>query len=168
MNQTSPMPFLFAVGLTLALTLSGCATGGGGGSSSGDALYREDLGRVMLQPLLRAREKIWGKHSIPIYREEDTARTFLFESQWMPRQVTAEEALGGATGGRNRVFIRGTLTGENLDGTPVFRGRYEVENQIQTQANPDWFPAPMPPEVRQIFKRVYDDLMLELRSGIIR
>jgi len=162
------MPFSFALGLTLALTLSGCASGGGGGSSSGDALFREDLGRVMLQPLVRAREKIWGKHQIPIYREEDTSRSFLYESRWMPRPVTAEEALGGASGGRNRVFIRGTLAEEYLDGTPIFRVRFEVENQIQTQANPDWHPAPMPPEVRERFKRVYDDLALELRTGIIR
>jgi len=165
MKQTSPVPFLFALGLTLALTFSGCASVGSG---SPDALYREDLGRVMMQPLLLAREKIWGRYSIPIYREEDTARAFLFESQWMPRQPTAEEAFGGATGARNRVFIRGTLAGENLDGTNVFRTRFEVENQIQTAANPDWFPAPMPPEAQQTFKRVFDDMILELRTGVIR
>lgn len=166
MNQTSPMPFLFALGLTL--TLSGCASGGGGGSSSGDALYREDLGRVMVVPLVRAREKIWGKHNIPIYRDESEARSLLYESQWMPRPPTAEEALGGATDGRNRVIMRGTLAGENLDGTFIYRVRFEVENQIQTQANPDWYPAPMPPEVRERFKRVFDDLALELRTGVIR
>jgi hypothetical protein len=165
MKQPSPVLFLFSLGLTLALTLSGCASGGGAGT---DSLYRADLGRVMIQPLLTAREKIFGRYSIPMYREESSARAFLFESQWIPRQVTAEEALGGATGGRNRVFIRGTLAGENLDGTNVFRTRFEVQNQIQTATNPDWFPAPMPPEARQTYKRVFDELILELRTGVIR
>ena len=169
MNQTSRLPFSFALGLTLALTVAGCATaGGGGGASAGDALYREDLGRVMVAPLITAREKIWGRHTIPLYREETTARSIYWESEWLPRLPAPEETLGGTIGGRNRVVMRGTQAGENLDGTFIFRVRFEVQNQVQTQVFPEWHPAPMPPEVRERFKQVYDDLMLELRTGLIR
>jgi hypothetical protein len=122
----------------------------------------------MVQPLVTAREKIWGKHTIPLFREENTSRTLLWESQWMPRQPEGDETVAGVTGARNRVFMRGTLSGENLDGTFIYRVRFEAENQVQTTGTPDWHPAPFPPEVRERFKRVYDDLMLELRTGIIR
>ena len=86
----------------------------------------------------------------------------------MPREATPEELVAGVTGGRNRIIMRGTYSEQRLDGTLVFRMRFEVENEIQTQMDPAWHPGPMPPAVEETFKEVYDDLMMELRAGVIR
>jgi hypothetical protein len=122
----------------------------------------------MVAPLTTAREKVFGKHIIPMYREELTTRTLYWETQWMPRQPTPEELTAGVQQGRNRVIMRGNYAEERLDGTPVLRVRFEVENQIQTKLEPAWHPGVMPPAVEEKFQEVYDDLMAEVRMGIIR
>jgi len=109
--------------------------------------------------------KIWGKHSIPLYRTENDGRELYWESDWIRRPATSSEA---ANAGRTRVIMRGYQTGQNLDGTGVYRMTFEVENQIRTDAVPDWHPAPFPEEVKDIFERVYNDLMMEVRAGVRR
>lgn len=157
-------PLVLAIALTLAPM--GCASsGGGGGDGIRESLYREDIGRVLFQPLDVARLKIWGKHSIPLYREEHQGRELYWESDWIQRPPTSSES---ANSGRNRVIMRGYQTGQNLDGSGVYRMTFEVENQIRTDSVPDWHPAPFPEEVRETFRRVYNDLMMEVRSGIRR
>ena len=152
--------------LTIALTLApmACASGGGGGGGS-ELLYREDIGRVLYQPLEIARQKIWTKHSIPLLREENAGRNLMWESHWIERTPLASEL---ALGARNRVTMRGYQVGENLDGTGNYRMTWEVQNQIRTAATPEWHPVPFPDEVRDIFRRVYNDLMMEVRAGVRR
>ncbi len=164
MRRTRPPAFLFAVGLALSAVVAGCATGGTGGEYS----FRRDIGKVMVGPLTTARDKVFGQHSLAMYRETDTSTSFMWEAQWMPRQPAPEESAVGATGARNRVIMRGTYVEERLDGTPVFRVRFEVENQIRTEIDPEWHPGPVPPQVEELFQEVYDDLMTEVRMGIIR
>ena len=131
MRRTRHIPFLLPLGLALSVVVAGCATGGSGGGN----VIRKDLGKVMVGPLTSAREKVFGKHTIPMYREEDSARTILWESQWIPREAEPEESALGATAGRNRILIRGNYVEERMDGTVVLRVRFEVENQIQTDLN---------------------------------
>jgi hypothetical protein len=80
----------------------------------------------------------------------------------------AEEAAAGVTAARNRIFIKGTYVEERIDGTPVLRVRFEVENQVQTPMDPEWHAGPIPEAAKELYREVYDDLMLELRAGIIR
>jgi hypothetical protein len=155
---------LVGVGLFLSIALAGCASGGSGGSST----LRRDIGNVMLRPLTTARTKIFGKYTIPMYREEDTARSIMWETQWLPRQPAPEESGAGVTEAQNRIIMRGTYVDERLDGTVVLRVRFEVENQIRTGLNPDWHPGPIPESVEDRFDEIYDDLMMEVRAGIIR
>jgi hypothetical protein len=164
MRIRRPSPLLLSLGLFFSFGLVGCATGGSGGAN----VYRKEIGKVMVVPLTTARDKIFGKYTIPMYRETDTERSIFWESQWMPRGPAPEELDQGVDGARNRVLIRGNYVEERLDGTAVLRVRFEVENQIQTQMDPQWHPGPMPPTVEERFQEVYDDLMLELRAGIIR
>ena len=168
MKGIRPLPLLLAFGLIASVGAAGCASAGSGGGASGNTVFRKEIGKVMVRPLTTAREKIFGKHIIPMYREEQTARTLMWETQWMVREPAAEELTAGVRAARNRVFLRGNYVEERMDGTPVFRVRFEVENQIQTDLNPAWHPGIIPPEVEERFQDVYDDLMLELRVGIIR
>jgi hypothetical protein len=122
----------------------------------------------MVAPLTTAREKVFGKYSIPMYREEDTSRSIFWETQWIPRNPAPEERAAGVTAARNRIIIRGTYVDERLDGSVVLRVRWEVENQVRTQMDQEWHPGPMPSEAVDQYEEVYDDIMLEVRAGIIR
>ena len=164
MRRLRLAPSLLAIGLVLSVAVAGCASGGSGGRTT----FRRDIGNVMIPPLTVAREKVFGKYQIPMFREEGTSRSIMWETDWMPRQPAPEEAGAGVTGGRNRIIIRGTYVEERMDGTPVLRVRLEVENQVRTSMNPEWHPGPMPESVEERFEEVYDDLMLEVRAGIIR
>jgi len=166
MKGKRPPRLLLPLGLVLFFGVAGCATFGGG--SSGASVLRKDIGAVMIGPLATAREKVFGKHTIPVLREEDTARSLYWESQWLPRDLTPEETAAGVTEARNRVFLRGNYVDERLDGTVVVRVRYEVENYVRTTMDPEWHPGTMPPAVEERFDGIYTDLMLELRAGIIR
>lgn len=166
MKGKRPSRLLLALGLVLLFGVAGCATSGGG--SRGASVLRRDIGAVMVAPLTAAREKIFGRYTIPVLREEDTARSLYWESQWLPRNLTPEESAAGVTEARNRVFLRGNYVDERLDGTVVVRVRYEVENYVRTATDPEWHPGAMPPTVEERFDGIYKDLMLELRVGIIR
>ncbi len=166
MKGTSLSRLFLPLGLALCFGLAGCATFGG--SSSANNVFRRDIGAVMVRPLETAREKVFGKHTIPVLREEDTARTIYWESQWLPRDLAPEESAAGVTGARNRVFLRGNYVDERLDGSIVVRVRFEVENEVRTAMDPEWHPGAMPSEVEKRFEEIYQDLMLELRAGIIR
>ena len=157
---------VFPLALTIALTLApvGCASGGGGGGAE-NAIYREDIGRVLFAPLEEARMKIWGKHSIPLYRHENTGRNLLWESDWIQRPAADGES---AEAGRNRVILRGYQSDSNLDGTGNYRMTFEVQNQIRTVTTPEWHPAPFPDEVRTTYRRLFQDLMMEVRAGVRR
>lgn len=165
--------FAAAFPLLLALAASGCASGGGGaGGDQGSETFRADLGNVIQSPLVDAREKVWTRHSIPLRREEVLHRSLYFESDWMVRQVEPEERAAGIGEARNRVVLRGVRTGDELlDGVPVegrFRATLEVENQVRTEAQPEWHPAPMPAEVLARFRRVVGDMEMEVRAGVRR
>ena len=168
MKSTSQRSIFLTLCLALSVAAGGCASGGSGGDSAGSTSFREEIGKVMERPVTLARDKIFGRFTIPMLREESTARTIYWETQWMPRDPSPEELAAGATGARNRIIMRGTFSEERLDRTPVFRMRFEAENQIRTQLNPEWHPGIMPPVAEERFQEIYDNLMLELRTGVIR
>jgi len=158
--------FPLALAIVLTLAFQGCASGGSGGGDGGrESLYREDIGSVLFEPFAEARFKMWGKHNIPLLREEISRRNVFWESSWIVRTPSLSES---AIGARNRVVIRGYQTGENLDGTGVYRMTFTVENQIRTDFAPDWHPAPFPEEVSETYRRLYGDLMMEVRAGVRR
>ena len=81
MRRTLFAPSLLALGLVLSIAVAGCASGG----SSGRTSIRRDIGNVMVAPLTTARVKVFGKYTIPMYRETDTSRSLMWETQWLPR-----------------------------------------------------------------------------------
>ncbi len=168
MKGNSLQSFSYLMGLCLLLAASGCASAGAAGGGAETPLYREDLGRVMVIPLERARIKVWGKNNINIFREETTNRDFTYISEWIPRAPVLDETAVGVTAARNRVTLSGYRTQENLDGTYIYRTTFEVENEVQSTEGPDWHPAPMPGETRGHFRRIFSDLQMELRAGVIR
>ena len=162
------LPFAELSLLLCVLALAGCASSGGGGDDESSAVYRESMGQVVLPPLQEAREKIWQRHNIHLYREESAFRSIYYESEWIPREPTPEEVAAGATSAGNRVVIRGRRAGETMDGVPSFSVTHEVQNQVRTAEHPEWHPAPMPEPVLEEYRRIYADLRMEVQAGIRR
>lgn len=153
--------------LVAIAAVSGCASSGSGGSA--DSRFQADMGRLLAGPLENVRLEMFNRHSIPLGRNEVTARSLLYETLWMPRDVTQGEQLNGVIGARNRVIIRGRLIEQGLDqAANVFRVTFVVENQIRTEAVPEWHPGPMPDPPRERFGELLSDMNLELRTGIRR
>jgi len=156
-----------AVGLFAALVAAGsCASGGA--RSAADSRWREDLGRLNRGTLEAGLDKVFSKHAVQLMRDESTDRRLYYESRWVPREVmAAEEGMGTATG-RNRIVIRGSRVEGGMAGGAVYRVTWEVENEVTTATNPAWHPAVIPPEVIEKFRPVYTDLVLEVRTGLMR
>ncbi len=147
--------------------VSGCASGGSRGPSS--SRFQEDMGRLLAGPLDDVRLEMFNRHSIPLRRSEVTARSILYESLWIPRDVTQGELLNGVIGARNRVIIRGRLIEQGLDpGANVFRVTFVVENHVRTETVAEWHPSTIPDPARERFADLLSDMNLELRTGIRR
>lgn len=150
--------------LLLALGIMGCSGGGGAGN-----VYRSDMGRLLAGPLIAAREKVWTRHQVPLYREEREFQRILFESQWMPRQPTPAEQANGVEQAQNRIVIEGRRLEEGLDefGT-VYRVTFTLHNQVTTSLNPGWHPTPAPDAVIDRYREVLREMEIELRTGVRR
>jgi hypothetical protein len=49
-----------------------------------------------------------------------------------------------------------------------YRATFEVRNEVRSETVQDWHPGPIPDAVRARFRDVYNDLRLEVASGIRR
>jgi hypothetical protein len=124
---------------------------------------RENLGRVLAGPLEEARFLIWGKYGIPIEREESSSQNIRVESQWMFRAPEPAEAAAGVVQARNRVILDARFLEREMDMSDgVYRATFEVRNEVRTETVPDWHPGPMPDATRERFRRVYNDMRLEV------
>ena len=155
-----------ALAAMLMATTVGCASAGGAGTSN---VYRENLGRILAQPLEDARLLIWGKHAIPVEREERNPQNIRVESVWMPRTPEPAEVAAGVIAARNRVILDARFLEREMDFSDgVYRVTFEVRNEVRTEAIPDWHPGSFPEAVRERFRRVYNDMRLEVQTGVRR
>ena len=152
--------------VALAAGVGACATGGGAG---GAAVYRENLGRVLSGPLEEARVLIWGKHAIPMEREQRSSQNSRVESVWILRAPEPSEAAAGVLEARNRVILDARALEREMDMSEgPYRATFEVRNEVRSETVQDWHPGPIPDAVRARFRDVYNDLRLEVASGIRR
>lgn len=150
--------------LLLAVGLWGCASGGGTAN-----VYRSNMGRLLAGPLMQTREKVWGLHQIPLYREQVDRNRILIESDWMPRQPTPAEAASGVEQARNQIVIEGRRLEEGFDETgAVYRVTFTLHNQVVTNLDRDWDEAPPPQQVIDRYREVLRDMEIELRTGVRR
>lgn len=155
----------FLVCAPCVMILAACASGGTGGLSS---RYTRDLGRQLVPTLEEAVMKVWAKDNWHVQRQESTQTRVLWESQWRPFEPPAGPAVTGPTEARMRIIIRGRGMVAELDGGLQFRvtfdGVYEVRGGVST----DWRPAPAPDEAEDVFDQVFNDMSLEIRTGVRR
>ncbi len=150
----------------VAVGVGACASGG---SSGGTAVYRENLGRVLAEPLEEARLLIWGKHAVAVEREQRSSQNIRVESVWLMRGPEPSEAAAGVLEARNRVILDARALERELDMSEgPYRATLEVRNEVRSETVQDWHPGPMPDAVKARFRELYNDLRLEVAAGIRR
>ena len=156
-----------ALGVTLMCVLiAGCATGGV--SSQNANLWRQDLGRVTRVTLETGLDKIVRKYALQIARTQDSTREIFYETIWTEREVLADEEARGVTHARNRILLRGRRLESTMGGAGVYRITWELENEVTSMGIEGWHPDVVPEQVIEDYRDIYSDLMLEVRTGLIR
>lgn len=158
---------VLAVGVALVCVLAaGCATGGV--SSQNANLWREDMGRVTRVTLETGLDKIVRKYALQIARRQDSSREIYFETLWGERDVLADEQARGVTHARNRILVKGRRLESTMGGAGVYRITWELENEVTSMGIEGWHPDVVPEQVIADYRDIYSDLMLEVRTGLIR
>ena len=163
--KTTGFALCCSFALVATVLLGGCASGGSVRSEE-STRWREDMGRVPVGTLEQGIEKIFRKYSLVENRREAGGRDVYYESAWVPRDGLPAEALLGVSNARNRIVIRGRQLESSLSGNAVFRITWELQNEVTSAGASGWRPGPIPNEVVDQFRRVYSDLMLEIRTGV--
>lgn len=153
-------------GVLLMPLVAGCASGGV--SSRAANMWREDMGRVTRVTLETGLDKIVQKHALQIARTQDSSREIYYETIWMGRDVLADEEVRGVTNARNRILLKGRRLESTMAGAGVYRITWELENEVTTAGVDGWHPDVVPDQVVEDFRPIYSDLMLEVRTGLIR
>ncbi len=166
MKRWTARRMLGAGGVLLSLSAAGCASGGV--SSRSADLWREDMGRVTRATLEAGLDKIVRKHALQIARTQGSSREFYYETVWTRREVLADEEVRGVTHARNRIVLRGYRLESTMAGAGVYRITWELQNEVTTAGVEGWHPDVVPDQVIEDFRPVYSDLMLEVRTGLIR
>lgn len=151
--------------MVVVATITACATGGVG--SVERTSWREDMGRLTQSTLQAGIQKIFRKHAVRVGRQESTARDLYYESVWEPREVMATEEVNGVTNARNRIVLRGRRVQSDMGGG-LFRVTWELQNEVTSKTASDWHPGAVPDEVRERYRPVFSDLVLETRTGVRR
>ncbi len=158
---------MFTAGSVLLSALAaGCASGGVSSRSADQ--WREDMGRVTRATLEAGLDKIVRKHALQIARMQDSSREFYYETVWTRREVLADEEVRGVTHARNRILVRGHRLESTMGGAGVYRITWELQNEVTTAGVEGWHPDVVPDQVIEDFRPIYSDLMLEVRTGLIR
>ncbi len=152
----------------LAIVVLSGACASGGVSTQMANIWREDMGRVTRATLETGLEKIVSKHALQIARTQEASRELYYETIWMDREVVADEEIRGVTHARNRIVLKGRATSATMAGGSVYRITWELENEVSSADAEGWHPDIVPDEVVELFRPVYSDLMLEVRTGLIR
>ena len=166
-------PILICSGMLL---LGACASSGGGSES---APYRRDLGTQYEFTLEEARLKMWNRHGWNQVRRQSEYQNLYWESDWRNFVPSVTGVATDPLDARARIVIRGRRVQEQLgstrtaDASPTeggvyritFFGEYEVRGGMM---GGDWRRVSPPEEVVELFDKVYDDMFLEVRTGVIR
>lgn len=153
----------------LAVLMAGCV-GAMGVSEVARNYWREDMGRITPATLDAGVRMIIQKHSFRLDRREQSVQELYYESNWVEREVVAEEEVRGVSNARNRFVLRGRALEPELGGGAVYRITWELQNEVTSRDRVDrgWHPGPLPESVREDFQQVYADLFMEVRTGVKR
>ncbi len=152
MKRTS---FLTA-SLIIALAVAGCR--GSAGSAVGfdvigpegrdgaeGRLLSRGMGRVDVITFMGVLDAVLvKKYGLTIKRRAEQLNAANYETEWMPREPSAEEITTGVTETRHRIVLQGRrLDSSTPSGSAVlFRMSLTIEHEVRTSEHPEWRPGP--------------------------
>jgi len=151
--------FLPSLLLGALALLSGCVSGGGGVRDP--ATFARDLGRVHYNDIQAGVEKIFQKWKLTVLRFEETYSTVYYETEWTLREPHASEQAQGATQARERIVLEGRRGGD------FFRINFKGACELLIAGRDGWQRPPISDPSREKFQRIFSDLEMETRTGII-
>lgn len=153
--------------LALGLAAQACATTGGV-TEEARTMWREDMGRMTQATLSTGVSRIVQKYGLRVNRTQRTGQELLYEFNWIQRDLVASEQLEGVSNARNRILLKGRISGREWDVQPLYRMTWELQNEVTTVIGRGWHPNLLPDPVKEEFRRIYSDLYMEVRTGIRR
>ncbi len=154
----SKRAFLPSLLLGVLVLASGCVSGGGVGDP---AEFNRTMGRVSAVDLAEGVDKIFQKFKLTILREESTYSLIYYETEWMMREPHPSEQAQGATQARERIILEGRRSGDYA------RVEFTGECELLVSGADGWQRPAISDPARQHFQRIYSDLEMETRAGII-
>jgi hypothetical protein len=154
----SKKAFLPSLLLGVLVLASGCVSGGGVGDP---AEFNRTMGRVSAVDLAEGVDKIFQKFKLTILREESTYSLIYYETEWMMREPHPSEQAQGATQARERIILEGRRSGDYA------RVEFTGECELLVSGADGWQRPAISDPARQHFQRIYSDLEMETRAGII-
>jgi hypothetical protein len=139
-----------ALAVTGCFGSSGSAVGfdvlGPGGSDGAEGrLLSRRLGRVDVITFIDVVDAVLvQKYGLILKRRAEQLNAAYYETEWAPRQPSAEETATGVTGARYRVVLQGRrLDSSTPSGSAVlFRVNLTIEHEVRTGEQPEWRPGP--------------------------
>ena len=139
------------------LVASACASGGVRDPST----YTRELGRVHYNDIRAGVERIFQKWKHTTLRFGETYSTVYFETEWTLREPHNSEQAQGATQARERIILEGRRGGD------FFRVQFKGECELLIPGMDGWQRVAISDPARQQFQRVFSDLEMETRAGIV-
>jgi len=106
-------------------------------------------------------EKIFQKWKLTVFRFEETYSTVYYETEWTLREPYPTEEAQGATQARERIILEGRRGGD------FFRVQFRGDCELLVSGMDGWQRVAMSDPARQQFQRVFSDLEMETRAGIV-
>lgn len=145
-----------AVPAGVALMAGACATGGP--LANDDSLWREDMGLVSSAAWREGLNRVLRKYALQLYLVETQGTDLYFETGWETRELLAHEEAGNVTAARNRIVFRGRSVGRD------YQFSWELQNEVTTVEDENWRPGPLPEEVKEEYRTLYRELVMEIRA----
>ena len=139
-----------------ALAVAGCH--GSAGSAEGfgvigprgrngaeGLLLNRRMGRVDVITFMGVLDSVLvQKYGLTMKRRAEQLNAAYYETEWEPREPSAEEVTTGVTETRHRVVLQGRrLDSSTPSGSAVlFRMSLTIEHELRTNEHPEWRPGP--------------------------
>lgn len=149
-----------ATALGVVLLLSACASGGGGGGSAPSVT--DELGTFAPQDVDEKVPEYLRRNQFTLIRQEGPP-TMLYETDWRPRAVFADEATQGITQVESRVIVRGRERMGATAGGRMFTMNFMTESRVRVGEG-DWQALPASDEFQDWARGLSRQLRVELET----
>ncbi|MEK9501062.1 hypothetical protein [Gaopeijia maritima] len=143
------------LGLT-TLVAASCASAGGGGNADGGAIVQMDMGVVTAEAMSEQTQNLFRREQFQVFREEPVPAPMI-QSEWRNQTPTTDEQAMGVTEVQVRVVVRGRER-PPMGGLRVYQVTYQMEAEVKTAAAPEWMPAEITPQRREMARELGREL----------